>query len=179
MGMTYRIIALPKGQSAKDWCQQTLDADCDTSGDDLMGATELVDDMVFDRERLAAWLGLGRKSWVDEGCAVLTPYNVRRAKGVLQRLVDLVSEMPYTPDPPTGHLVEDVKTGGVKYEYEGSPENVAIVKEVEKVLLRTYHFNYKWQPDRPFGVPHMIKALNDVLAFMEANHDRVVMALYY
>ena len=178
MGMTYRIIALPKGATAEEWCNQTIDSDfSDDSA--LIGSKELVNDRVFDRERLAAWCGLKREDWAEDGVAVLEQHHVRRAREVLQRLVDRIAAMPFTPDPPIGHLQRDPDTDGVGYVYVGSPENVAIVREVENVLQKTYHFTYKWQQDRPFGVPHMINALDDVLAFMESNPDRVVLALYY
>lgn len=177
--MSDRIIALLEGQSADEWCKQASDKDIELWGNDLMGATELVDDTVFKDEKLPTWCLFMQEDWIGDTAVVLKPHHIKSALEDLERLVDRVAAMPFTSAPPIVNQKRIPPMWFKKYDFEGSPENVAICKEVSKVLLDPTHFNYPWQSDRIFGVPRMIEALHKVQKFMESNPDREVIALYY
>lgn len=179
MGKTLRIISLPDGVTAEEWRNTTFEAESEETCEDLIGATVIAEDEMLHEEKLPTWGMFEQEDWVDDEAVVLKPHHIKSALEDLQGLVARVAKMPFTPEPPICHRKREPPMWFEKYDFEGSKENVAICKEVAKVLLRPEHFNYPWQTDRPFGVPNMIEALRKVRAFMESNPDRVVMALYY
>lgn len=166
MGMTYQIIALPKGVTPKQYF----------NSEDIE-EEELVDNLVFDRERLGPWCG------AYAGDFVMTKDGVERAISVLQGLMDKVASMPFTKDDDADyeeHWNSQTKTWEEKY--YGSKENIAILKEVNKVFSRHYHFTYPWERDDwkdDCRATEMIHALQRVRRFMEHHPDRAVIALYY
>ena len=173
MGWTYRIDALPKGISAKEWVS--------TKGYKSLSPLTLVDDDVFDREGLAHWMGAKEEDWLDDWCLPVSKEMVERAIGVLRELQDKVAKMPFKEDSEVD-IWWNPKTDA--YEYEGEPENIAIVKEVRKVLCREYHFRYPWEckgdkNEDKGGVIWMIRELEKVQRFMAENPDTAVIAVYY
>ena len=175
MGMTYKIIALPKGVTPKQYI----------NSEDIEDE-ELVDDLVFDRECLAKWCGTTRADWFppnDNYAIVLTKAHIDRAIDTLQGLLDKVASMPFTKDDDADYEETwNSQTETWEKKYYGSKENIAILKEVNKVFSRHYHFTYPWEREdwkddcRATG---MIHALQRVRRFMEHHPDRAVIALYY
>ena len=164
MGMTYKIIALPKGVTPKQYF----------NSEDIEDE-ELVDDLVFDRERLGTWCGAGD--------FVMTKDGVERAISVLQGLMDKVASMPFTKDDDADYEETwNSQTETWEKKYYGSKENIAILKEVNKVFCRHYHFTYPWEREDwkdDCRATEMIHALQRVRRFMEHHPDRAVIALYY
>ena len=166
MGMTYKIIALPKGVTPKQYF----------NSEDIEDE-ELVDDLVFDRERLGPWCG------AYAGDFVMTKDGVERAISVLQGLMDKVASMPFTKDDDADYEENwNSQTETWEKKYYGSKENIAILKEVNKVFSRHYHFTYPWESEDwkdDCRATQMIHALQRVRRFMEHHPDRAVIALYY
>lgn len=166
MGMTYKIIALPKGVTPKQYFNSNDIED-----------EELVDDLVFDRERLGPWCG------AYAGDFVMTKDGVERAISVLQGLMDKVASMPFTKDDDADYEKNwNSQTGTWEEKYYGSEENIAILKEVNKVFSRHSHFTYPWEREdwkNDCRATEMIHALQRVRRFMEHHPDRAVIALYY
>jgi hypothetical protein len=188
MGMTYRIISPCSGVTAKDvkdvlsatdWANPAWEKIEDES-------LELVDDLVFDRECLASWMDVTAEDYIDFNyCFVITRDHVKNAISTLRNLVEKVKTMPFdelTPEddePGIFKKYDDKKCDFVE-SYVGSPNNVAILKEVEKVMAREYHFTFPWEHDRNYDrIGDMILALEKVGRFMEENPDRIVLGLYY
>ena len=176
MGMTYKIVALKPATTIEQYLESPdMDHDADT----------IIDDMVFNREDgFIAWCGC--PPWIKgaEGYAFrIEKRHLQNARTVLQRLLDRVEKMPFTMDKPTFvRYRENAETGEYEAIYSGSPENVAIMEAVTKVLSYDYHFGYfPW--DRRVctggGVKSMIAALDIAIEFMEANPGRIVIGLYY
>lgn len=176
MGMTYKIIALPKGVTPKQYL----------NSDDIEDE-ELVDDLVFDRERLAMWCGTTQADWFppnDNYAIVLTKAHIDRAIDTLQGLLDKVASMPFTNDDNADFKLDwNPTTETFDEKYYGSKENIAILKEVNKVFSRHYHhFTYPWEREdwkEECRATEMIHALQRVRRFMEHHPDRAVIALYY
>ena len=194
MGMTYRIISPKPPVRAKDfraWLEADQRDEWDDDGDSeweraISDSDELVDDMVFDRESLAKWLGTKREDWLGGGLAfTISPEQVARAESVLTGLLETVRSLPYDKVKkgearPRVESSYDYKTGKVNYAYFGSPKNVEILKVVNEVMNRDYHFTYPWDEDKNYNrVEEMISALKGVRKFMEENPDREVIGLYY
>lgn len=174
MGMTYKFVALEKGRPACDFLR-VHDLHTDT----------IIDDMVFDREdSLFSWMEVENSDCLDtygEIFVVKRKY-LRNARAVLQGLLDRVAQMPFTKDNPARCEVGEYDENKKDYKrtYHGSPENIAILKEVEKVLTRTYHFTFPWQEPYMYdSVKMMVKALDKADVFMSENPDRVVIGMYY
>lgn len=183
--MTYKIVALQRGVTPKQVYGWPKSAEQDIS-EELQEVDELVDDMVFDRERLSFWCGTTQSDWVnpdDNFARVLTKTHVDRAIAILQGLLDKVESMPFTKGADAySEKSWDLQTDKWKYEYFGDPVNIEIVKEVDKVFSRSYHFTFPWESDdwkTDNRAADMIRALKRVRRFMEENPDRAVVALYY
>lgn len=185
MGWTYVVAAYKPGITPQfsDLCDYARD-----------GVTLLTDDMVFDREALRGWMGLSESDVTKEDSELyaVSLEHVDRALDVLNKLHNKVREMPYDPDPDnkTGFYLESLKPGA-KMVYHGTPNNIAIYKEVEKVLARPYHFNFPWMVDRwkkegkiqdpreAWGVPYMLSALAKIRRYMvEHPEEKVVVGTY-
>lgn len=158
------------------------------------GVTLLTDDMVFDREALGRWMRLSKSDVTKEDSELyaVSLAHVDRALDVLNKLHNKVREMPYDPDPDdkTGFYYESLEPGA-KEVYHGTPNNIAIYKEVEKVLAKPYHFNFPWMVDRwkkegviqdtreELGVPNMVAALAKIRRYMvEHPEEKIVVGSY-
>lgn len=184
MGMTYKVVALKPNVTVEQYL-------CDDSVERGESADIIINDMVFDREdAFRAWCGC--PAWIpgEEWYAFrVEKHNLEKARAVLQELYDKVSRMPFTTDTKENPAYSEFRgftpPDHWEYVYHGSPENVAILKEVDKVLDRTHHFGYFPWEDKSAeiglggGVKSMIAALDGAIEFMEANPDRTVIGLYY
>lgn len=180
MGMTYKIVALKPTTTIEQYFGG------DESHDPDNGANTIIDDMVFDREvEFRAWCGC--PPWIkgEQGYAFrIEKRHLQNALATLRGLRNRVAAMPYTNDaeinPPYHEKVFNKETKSYEDVYHGSAENVAILKEVEKVLSRDYHFLFPWEKPwkyEPFKL--MISSLEYAIAFMGANPGRIVIGLYY
>ena len=145
----------------------------------------LSDDRVFDRECLGSWMQLKDEDFVfpdDNGLFIITPEHVSRAIDTLEALVDKVASMPFDRVAQNERVYQTWDSEKDCYEYHGSPNNIAIFKEVEKVLLRTYHFTFPWENPEwktANGVSRMLAALRRVQDFMKDNPNRVIVGEFY
>ena len=149
----------------------------------------LTDDMVFDRERLGRWMQLKDEDFVfpnDNGLFIVKPEHVIRAIDTLETLLDKVASMPFDPVDSRGTVYNrrewNSEKQGWDNEYHGSPNNIAIFKEVEKVLLRASHFTFPWEnPEWKIKnrVSQMLTTLRRVQDFMKDNPHRVIIGEYY
>lgn len=149
----------------------------------------LTDDMVFDRERLGSWLQLKDEDFVfpdDNGLFIVNKEHIGRAIDALGTLLDKVASMPFDRVAQNEIVYNKQEWNSEKNcwdnEYHGSPNNIAIFKEVEKVLLRTYHFTFPWEDPEwksKSGVSQMLATLRRVQDFMKDNPNRVIIGEYY
>lgn len=207
MGMTYTISALSPNQTLESlraeaadlpqWDeakpQEEIDAyfeKWDAFWNGLHARMHpLTDDMVFDRERLGSWMQLQGEDFVfpdDYGLFIVKPEHVSRAIDTLETLLDKVASMPFDRVAQNEKVYNKQEWNSEKNcwdnEYHGSPNNIAIFKEVEKVLLREYHFSFPWEaPEwKTIGrVAQMISALRRVQDFMCAAPERIIIGEYY
>lgn len=179
MGMTYRVDALKPTVTIKKYF--------DSKGHEPNAVADtIIDDMVFDREdAFRRWCGFppwlpGKKGFAFR----IETRHLQNARAVLQGLLDLVAKMPFTMDGPAQFDCKwNEQTGEYEDVYSGSQENVAILKAINEVLSRNYHFGYfPWEERATIvgsGVKVMIAALDGAIEFMESNPDRIVIGLYY
>ena len=209
MGMTYKLSALPsditveklKASAAAlpawDDSKPLEGAEADAYFDNLHAFWDglfekilpLTDDMVFDRECLDRWMQLKAEDYVlpdDNGLFIVKPEHVSRAIDTLETLLDKVASMPFDRIAENEIVYNkrtwNSETGCWNNEYHGSPNNIAIFKEVEKVLLRDYHFTFPWEKQewKTYGrVPQMLATLRRVQDFMRDCPDRVIVGEYY
>lgn len=149
----------------------------------------LTDDMVFDRERLGSWMQLKDEDYVfpnDNDLFIVKQEHVSRAIDTLETLLDKVASMPFDRVAQNEMVYNRRKWNPEKdcwdNEYHGSPNNIAIFKEVEKVLLRESHFTFPWEDPgwKTAGrVPQMLAALRRVQDFMKDNPNHVIIGEYY
>lgn len=203
MGMTYKLSALPSDITVEKlkadaaalpaWDVDEAEAyfdKLDAFWHGLHGKMlPLTDDMVFDRERLGSWMQLKDEDFVfpdGNGLFIITPEHVSRAIDTLETLVGKVASMPFDRVVQNEKVYNKQKWNPEKdcwdNEYHGSPNNIAIFKEVEKVLLREYHFTFPWEDPgwKTAGrVPQMLAALRRVQDFMKDCPNRVIVGEYY
>ena len=207
MGMTYKLSALSSDQTVEKlkasgaalpaWDdskprgeEEAYFANLDAFWDGLHEKMlPLTDDMVFDRERLGRWMQLKDEDFVfpdDNGLFIVKPEHVSRAIYMLETLLDKVASMPFDPVAQNEIVYNKQIWNSEKdcwdNEYHGSPNNIAIFKEVEKVLLRANHFAFPWEEPKwkTYGrVPEMLAALRRVQDFMKDNPHRVIIGEYY
>ena len=207
MGMTYKISALSSditveklkasvaalpvwGNSKTQEEEEAYFANLDAFWDGLYKKmSPLTDDMVFDRECLGSWMQLKDEDYVipnDNGLFIVKPEYVSRAIDTLETLLDKVASMPFDPvegrEPVYNRQGWNSEKQDWDNEYHGSPNNIAIFKEVEKVLLHAHHFTFPWEnPEWKTAnrVPQMLTTLHRVQDFMKENPNRVIVGEYY
>lgn len=207
MGMTYKLSALPSDITAEKlkasvaalpvWDDSKPQEEYEAYFAALAAfwyglhkkMLPLTDDMVFDRERLGSWMQLKAEDYVipnDNGLFIVKPEHVSRAIDTLETLLGKVASMPFDRIA-ENEIVYNNRTWNSEKrcwdnEYHGSLNNIAIFKEVEKVLLRANHFTFPWgNPEwKTYGrVPQMLAVLRHVQDFMKDNPNRVILGEYY
>lgn len=183
MGMTYMIIA-ENGKLTEEVVNYISKVRDDypyiAINDDKL---ELTDDMIFDRECLGIWMGLTEADYIDFNYKFrITKEHLDRAISTLQTLVDKVSSMPFVGG--HGSYTDCLKkynpNGEDELIFTGPPENIAIMKEVQKVFIREYHYTYPWEDDgSTTRQGEMIRALKVTKEFMEKFPDWNIMGLYF
>lgn len=159
---------------------------------------DLFDYDVFDREGLARFMQLTKDEYDTMHKVGRVEVNIKHIDNAIAFLTDFnerIRKMPCdedggntfknvreeTDEQGKKRIVRDEK-GEYVYDYFGTEKNIAIFKEVDKVLCREYHFNYPWQKDRVngngFGVTYMIEALEKAKRHLRDLHVETAW-LYY
>lgn len=209
MGMTYKLSALPSDITVEKLKASAAALPAWDDSKPLEGAEAeayfnnlnafwdglyekmlpLTDDMVFDRECLGSWMQLKYEDYVfpnDNGLFIVNKEHISRAIDTLETLVGKVASMPFDRVAQNEEVYNKRAWNSEKNcwdnEYHGSPNNIAIFMEVEKVLLRAYHFTFPWEnPEWQTAgrVPQMLATLRRVQDFMRDCPNRVIVGEYY
>lgn len=159
---------------------------------DTVDGYELINDMVFDRERLGFFMGLKTEDIEkinQTGRCFVTMEHIDRAIKFLTDFNDRIRAMPIDTGSEAYKALRIVdnkvvvdEEGYAIYDYFGTPNNIAVLKEVEKVLNKTYHFVFPWDKiytDDRFGVTRYISALKEAKKLMHRFRSDKAVLLYY
>lgn len=163
---------------------------------DTQSGYNLISEMVFDREWLGDFMGLSDEEYgmIDRnGKCLVNMKHINRAIHFLEDFNERMRRMPYDKESEAYKMLRTEEhdgnerivldeNGNAVYDYVGSDDNIAILKEVEKVLCRTYHFLFPWEEgttSENFGVTHYINALKSAKACMEKMNVSVAVLFWY